>query len=58
MADHLHGATNPVVDIEAVACRREAGIRAIEFHNEAGVWLALQSDARGRVEILDDDLTL
>ena len=58
LAHHLHGATDPVVDVEVLAGRREARLRPGEFHHQAGVRPAEKSHARGRVEVLDDDLIL
>ena len=58
LADHLHGAADPVVDVEAVAGRREPGGGTRELHHEAGVGRAHEPDAGRGVEVLDDDLVL
>ena len=53
---HLHRAADPVVDVEAVACGREAGVRTKKFHDQARVRLAHEPHACVGVQILDDDL--
>ncbi len=58
LTDHLHGTADPVIDVKAVAGRREPGISAGELHDEAGVGSAHEPDAGGSVEVLDDDLAL
>jgi hypothetical protein len=58
LTDHLHRATDPVVDVEAIAGRRESGIGTFKLHHEARVGSTDEPDAGGGVEVLDDDLAL
>ena len=56
LPDHLHRASDAVVDVESVASRREPRIGAVEFHDQARVRSAHEPQTGGDVEILDEDL--
>ena len=56
LAEDLHGSADPIVDVGAVAGGREAGVRAQQLHDQAGVRVAHQPQSGGGVEVVDHDL--
>ena len=58
LADDLHRAADPVVDVEAVALGRQTRCGPTELDDETLTGLAQQPQAGGRVKVADDDFFL
>ena len=58
LADDLYRAPDPVIDVELIPGRREAGVGPVELDHEARPRPALEPHARGGVEVFHPDLAL
>ena len=58
LTDNLQDATDTVIDIEWFAGGREPGIGAGEFHNKAGIGIALQTQSAEGVEVRNSNFAL